>query len=418
MTAFRDGEVTLRSNRRIDGFTEALQEIGYQGVRTGDLVIHAMDAFAGAIGIAEADGKCSPVYAVCRPTEHLEARYFGRLLRHMALTGFITSLAKGIRERSTDFRWNIASGLFLPLPPLDEQRAIAGFLDRETGKIDAAVEEQRRLIALLKEKRQAVISHAVTRGLDPTAPLKPSGIDWLGDIPAHWEVKQLKRLAAPGTSITYGIVQAGPYFNGGVPYIRTSDMSGTALPTDGYPLTDPEIDEAYSRSRVKPGDLVIAIRATVGKCLPVPDQLKIANLTQGTAKISPGRNVMRDFLLHCINALPSQRYFDSVSKGVTFKEITLDALRRLSIAVPPHEEQATIVSKLKERLFVIDALISEAETAIALLQERRSALISAAVTGKIDVRTAADPSPDTARGEVLEGGGLPLVVSDPHEAAE
>ena len=114
ITAFRDGEVTLRSNRRMDGFTEAFQEIGYQGVEPNDLVIHAMDAFAGAIGVSDSKGKSTPVYSVCEPKRDYFSRYYGLVLRHIALAGFIQSLAKGIRERSTDFRWSDAKNIPIP----------------------------------------------------------------------------------------------------------------------------------------------------------------------------------------------------------------------------------------------------------------------------------------------------------------
>lgn len=194
VTAFRDGQVTLRSNRRIDGFTNALQEIGYQGVRKGDLLIHAMDGFAGAIGISDSDGKCSPVCSVCTPISKTLAypAYYGYLIRQLAVTGFITSLSKGIRERSTEFRFSEFSPLGLALPPHSEQRTIAAFLDYETARIDKLIAQQQRLIDLLKEKRQAVISHAVTKGLNPDAPMKDSGVEWLGEVPEHWLVSSLK----------------------------------------------------------------------------------------------------------------------------------------------------------------------------------------------------------------------------------
>jgi type I restriction enzyme S subunit len=125
VTAFRDGTVTLRSNRRVEGFTNSIKEIGYQGIRKGDLVIHVMDAFAGAVGVSDSDGKSTPVYSVCKPiSDDVSAPYYGRILRHMALSGFINSLAKGIRERSTEFRWAEASRLPLPVPSVEEQRLI------------------------------------------------------------------------------------------------------------------------------------------------------------------------------------------------------------------------------------------------------------------------------------------------------
>jgi type I restriction enzyme S subunit len=271
-------------------------------------------------------------------------------------------------------------------PPSDEQEEIANFLDRETAKIDALIAEQQRLIELLQEKRQAVISHAVTKGLSPNAPMKDSGVEWLGEVPEHWELLELKRLRAAGSSITYGIVQAGPHQEGGVPYIRTSDMSGDKLLLETCQRTSLEIDEAYSRSRVHKGDLVIAIRATVGKALEVPQELDGANLTQGTAKFSPGERVTSAFVKLAFSSSYCQAQIGSCAKGATFLEITLDALRRLIFAVPPMDEQVQIVECILGRCLKLDMLIKQAMEASTILAERRSALISAAVTGQIDVR--------------------------------
>lgn len=167
VTAFRDGQVTLRTNRRIDGFTNSIKEIGYQGVRSGDLMIHAMDGFAGAIGISDSDGKCSPVCSVCIPwiKQSVNMLFYGYLVRQLAVTDFILSLAKGIRERSTEFRFSEFSGLVLAIPSKDEQDKIVAFLKHETQKIDRLISKQQQLIELLKEKRHAVISHVVTKGL-------------------------------------------------------------------------------------------------------------------------------------------------------------------------------------------------------------------------------------------------------------
>lgn len=133
VTCFRDGEVTLRKNRRLEGFTNSLKEIGYQGIRKGDLVIHNMDAFAGAIGVSDSDGKGTPVYAVCTPIrEDANQFYYCYLLRFLAKTGFIQSLAKGIRERSTDFRYGDFKELLLPVPSRAEQDAIVRYLDFAT----------------------------------------------------------------------------------------------------------------------------------------------------------------------------------------------------------------------------------------------------------------------------------------------
>ena len=189
VTCFRDGEVTLRSNRRTEGFTTALKEIGYQGIRKGDLVIHAMDAFAGAIGVSDSDGKATPVYSACVPRQPntVDPTFYAYYMRHLALSGFLVSLAKGIRERSTDFRFNDFAELEVPFPTLAEQRAIVSFLDEKCAKADGAVKIKEDQIALLRERRQIIIQDAVTRGLNPAVPMKDSGIDWIGQIPAHWE---------------------------------------------------------------------------------------------------------------------------------------------------------------------------------------------------------------------------------------
>ncbi|MFD2448271.1 restriction endonuclease subunit S [Vogesella fluminis] len=141
VTAFRDGQVTLRTNRRTEGFTNAIQEHGYQGIRKGDLVIHAMDAFAGAIGVSDSDGKSTPVYAACVPRGEypVNSYYYAYLLRYMAHSGYIESLSKGIRERSTDFRFAEFRELPLPIPDKDEQDRIVTFLDQKTAEIDAAI---------------------------------------------------------------------------------------------------------------------------------------------------------------------------------------------------------------------------------------------------------------------------------------
>jgi type I restriction enzyme S subunit len=216
--------------------------------------------------------------------------------------------------------------------------------------------------------------------------MKDSGVEWLGEVPEHWEVLELKHLKKERSSITYGIVQAGPHIDDGIPYIRTSDMAGDQLRIETCQRTSADIDEAYARSRVEAGDLVIAIRATVGKTLEVPTELHGANLTQGTAKFSPCAKVNAKFVKASFDADYCQSQIMSSAKGATFLEITLDALRRLRLVMPPVEEQGEIAQYLAVATSGIRELLLAAEQTIGLLQERRSALISAAVTGQIDVR--------------------------------
>ena len=164
VTCFRDGQVTLRKNRRTEGFTEALKECGYQGIRKGDLVIHVMDAFAGSIGVSDSDGKGTPVYSVCVPKiKGIDNSYYAHLVRLMAKTGYIQSLYRGIRERSSDFRFDVFGVQFLPIPPPSEQKAIVAYLDAKTAKFDRLIKLKEREIELLQEKKQAVIEDKVSQ---------------------------------------------------------------------------------------------------------------------------------------------------------------------------------------------------------------------------------------------------------------
>lgn len=386
VTAFRDGIVTLRRLRRTEGFTNSLKEIGYQGIRKDDLVIHAMDGFAGAIGVSDSDGKSTPVYSVCEPKDGSLSEYYGRLLRYMALSGFVDSLAKGVRERSTEFRWGDASVLPLPVPPKSEQGAIVQFLDRETAKIDALVAEQERLIALLKEKRQAVISHAVTKGLDPDAPMKDSDIEWLGEIPAHWEVRTLKSLVERGVSISYGIVQPGENVEDGVPFIQTTNMSSGNFDLSILQRTNAEIAAAYPRSTLRPDDVVLGIRASIGAAHLVPKELAGANLSRGVARIQCGDEIHPQYLVACLGSGSTERYWQLCKQGSTFNEVSIQTVKKLKIAVPPKNEQEEIVQHCQAEQERFTGILAAATGFLAIIRERRAALISAAVTGKIDVR--------------------------------
>lgn len=162
ITCFRDGEVTLRKNRRVEGFTASLKEIGYQGIRKGDLVIHQMDAFAGSIGVSDSDGKGTPVYICLQPKGAYLNQYYAHLLREMARSGYIKALYKGIRERSSDFRYETFAPLKLLVPPLAEQEAIVAYLDEKTTQIDRYTGQLEEMIRQMRDLRQTIISEAVT----------------------------------------------------------------------------------------------------------------------------------------------------------------------------------------------------------------------------------------------------------------
>lgn len=274
------------------------------------------------------------------------------------------------------------------IPPRSEQSAIASFLDHETGKIDVLVEEQRRLIALLKEKRQAVISHAVTKGLNPHAPMKPSGVEWLGDVPAHWEVIALKRIADVQTGVAKGKDNSSRATIT-VPYLRVANVQ------DGYldleTVATMEIPAAdLDRYTLKPGDVLMNEGGDF-------DKLGRGHIWEG--QISPCITQNHVFAVRprlvssrWLNAITgsnfAQFYFMTRSKQSTnLASISSTNLMELPVIMPPAEEQNAILSFIANKTAQFDTLTNEANRAIEVLQERRTALISAAVTGKIDVRS-------------------------------
>jgi type I restriction enzyme S subunit len=403
ITAFRDGEVTLRANRRQEGFTNALQEIGYQGVRKNDLVIHAMDAFAGAIGVSDSDGKSTPVYSVCSPSsDNTVSSYYGSLLRYMATSGYINSLAKGIRERSTDFRWSDAGNVLVPIPSKTEQASIVYFIYRETSKIDALIEEQRRLIELLKEKRQAVISHAVTKSLNPTVPMKDSRFELLGDVPSEWTVIKLGRVL---------FMQEGPglrhwqFTESGTRVICVTNIteSGVDFSCLEKFISYDEYSSTYSHFTVETGDILLSSSGNSWGKVAVYESDEQVILNTSTIRLheAKGSLLLRDFLTVLLKSDAVREQLRIAMTGSCQPNFGPSHLKTVIVALPPPDEQAKIVSFLVPELLGHDALVKTTNAAIELLQERRSALISAAVTGKVDVRNYAH-SESAALEEVYE----------------
>jgi len=272
--------------------------------------------------------------------------------------------------------------IVVPVPPLLEQTQIAAFLDRETAKIDELVAEQRRLMELLKEKRQAVISHAVTQGLNPDAPMKPSGIEWLGDVPAHWGISPLKYVATYNNEVLDEITAADTE----IVYVDISSVDGV------YGIKTKEtilFSDAPSRARrrVRHGDVIVSTVRTYLKAIArirAPEENLI--VSTGFAVIRPRDELTPDFLGHLLFASYFIEQVIARSTGVSYPAINASELVAIPVTVPPPDEQAKIAVFLDTELAKLDTLTAEAQRAIDLLQERRTALISAAVTGQIDVR--------------------------------
>lgn len=340
------------------------------------VLVGRQGALCGNINYAEGHFWASEHALVGHPRRVFDRQWFGEVLRTANLGQFSTAAAQpGIAAE-------VVNNLRIPLPPFETQRLIARFVDRETGLIDGLIEKKTRFIALLKEKRAAVITHAVTKGIDPDAQMKDSGVDWLGHVPAHWEVL---RIAALFREVSRPADPA-------LPVLSVSIHDGV---TDGE-LADEDRDRkvALSEDRTKyqgvaPGDLVYnMMRAWQGAFGAVTVKGLVSPAYVVAAPVTTFRTKFIEHLLHTKSAAEEIRRF---SRGIADFRMRLywDHFRALKVCLPPLAEQDRILSEIDTETARIDGLISLTERSIDLLREKRAALITAAVTGKIDVRAAA-----------------------------
>lgn len=362
--------VTPRSEKTVNMFLAETLE-GYKKCKRGDLVINTMWAWMGALGCSPCDGLVSPSYNVYRPRPgaDLLPAYYDFLCRIPAHRVLMKARSSGVWESRLRLYPAAFLDMELALPPPLEQEGIAAFLERETVKIDALVAEQERLIELLKEKRQAVISDAVTKGLNPKVPMKDSGIEWLGEIPAHWDVGPVKRF----------FVSYNPRR---VP-LSSEERGGRSgeFPYYGASGIIDHIDEyIFDEDLVLVGEdgANLLNRAT-----------PIAFVAQGRFWVNNHAHILKPLDAHLIYWAERIEAVDLVPfvSGSAQPKLTSEALMGILIAVPPTpEERAAIQAFIVRVSSESDALAAEAQRAIDLLQERRTALISAAVTGQVDVR--------------------------------
>jgi len=271
-------------------------------------------------------------------------------------------------------------GFEIPLPPELERKKIANFLDHETAKIDTLIEKQQQLIKLLKEKRQAVISHAVTKGLNPNAPMRDSGVEWLGEVPEHWEVKQAKYIAEITRGAILRPVDAPEYFDedGEWAYLNISDATKCDKYLYESKLRLSSLGSTKS-ARVYPNNVIITASATIGKAFI--NKIKVC-VHDGFIPFC-SLKIDRNYLYHYLS---NPFLYAAMGKSNTQKNIYLDEVKNMDVTIPSNNEQLEIVKYIESSAATFNKLIQQAEIAIKLMQERRTALISAAVTGKIDVR--------------------------------
>ncbi len=378
ITCFRDGEVTLRKNRRTTGFTESFKEIGYQGIKKGDLVIHQMDAFAGSTGVSDSDGKGTPVYSVCTPIDGQSLTlYHAKVIRLMGLNGFIQSLYRGIRERSSDFRFETFARQVLPLPPLSEQEQIVRYLEDKTSKIDAYVSEKEKEILLLQELKQKTIADAVTKGLNPDVKMKDSSSLISTFCPASWKIVRNKSFMSL-TGVKVGN--------------RADEYVLLSLTTKGIIVRDLESGKGKfpkdfdTYQFVRKGELVfclfdidetprtVGLVDTEGMLTGAYTALKV------NTEIALPEYIYNYYL--CVDNIKALKpYYSGLRKTVR-----ADKFLQIYIPLPPLDEQRAIVSYIEEKCQKIDSLTTELQSEIDYLKEYKQRLIADCVTGQVNVQ--------------------------------
>lgn len=376
-----------------------------KGVRAGDFVINSRSDRKGSSGLSQLDGSVSLINTVITPEALLDPAFVHFLLRSVAFQEEFYRYGKGIVADLWSTNYSEMKNILLAFPERPEQAVIAAFLDSETAKIDALIEEQRRLIGLLKEKRQAVISHAVTKGLDPHAPMKDSGIEWLGEVPAHWEVGPLKR----HWSVTDCKHITADFVDDGIPLASIREVQSKFVDLSVAKHTTEEFFDQLIEGGRNPeaGDLIFSRNATVGEVAQVADWHPPFAMGQDVCLLKRRQaDSCPDYMQLVLRSSVGETQLANLLIGSTFKRVNVEEIRNLVLPFPSGQEQREIASWLLRHANQYGDLSEQAERGIALLRERRAALISAAVTGKIDVRGSAKVLPfpiERARARALVG---------------
>lgn len=357
-------------------------------VKTGDFVINSRSDRKGSAGLSPLEGSVAVISTVLEP-RGLEGRYVHHLLRSQAFQEEYYRFGSGIVADLWSTRYSSMKMITMAAPPQAEQVAIGAFLDCETSKIDALIAKQEQLISTLREDRSATIAHAVTKGLDPEAAMNESGVGWLGQVPAHWSVPQIGMHAAIGNGSTPTRDNLDYWSGGNIPWLNSSHVNREEITEPDQFVTEVAFRECHL-PMVRAGSVLVGLTGQ-GKTRGMASVLLTpSTINQHLAYLTPiGQKVDGRFLQRALSSAYGLLREISDENGSTKGGLTCGDLRKVRIPLPPLAEQIQIVEHLAGQCKKIDALISKAVQMIETLREFRSALITDAVTGKIDVRRAA-----------------------------
>jgi type I restriction enzyme S subunit len=366
----------------------------YKHAAKGDLTYNMMRMWQGALGVSPIDGLVSPAYVVAHPFGDVEARYYAYLFRTDAYMNEVDKFSRGIVKDRNRLYWEDFKRIPSLYPPKNEQAAIVRFLDYVEIRIRRSIRAKRSLIDLLNEQKHVIIHQAVTRGLNPNVRFKPSGVGWLGDVPAHWEVVALRLRY----SQCLGKMLDGKRILGvnSLQYLRNTDVQWDQINTSNLPIMDIAPNE-YERYTVKSGDLLVCEGGEVGRCAIWTSGNDICGFQKALHRLRPfsAKRDLTRFLFYVLQAAArAGAFFDGQES--TIPHLTGDKLRSHRFQFPSHDEQTAISAYLDSELTTINQAIKSTLREIELLLELRTCLISGVVTGKQDIRDAASRLPDIA----------------------
>lgn len=385
--------------------TRAASLEGYKLVSPNDLVINIMLAWNGSMGVSRFDGIASPAYCVYRFGREAHPWYFHYLLRSPIYKARIKAVSTGVVDSRLRLYTESLYRLDGLLPTLDEQATIVRFLNHADRRIRHYIGAKQQLIELLEEQEQVTIHEAVTRGLDPNVSFKPSGVEWLGDVPEHWDVRKLGslfKLTGSGTT-----PNGDTYYGVDVPWVMTGDLNNGVVESTKRSVTLAAVNELGALKRYPRGALVIAMYgATIGKT----GLLAMAACTnQACCVLASPRIVTEVEYMQCVMNVARPSLVER-GKGGGQPNVNAETVRGFRVPCPPVSEQRAIVASLQAATAPSRAAVSAAESELQLLRELRARLIADVVTGKLDVREAAAGLPDEL--EQIDEADLEEVVDD------
>ena len=392
-------EVSLRTGVRVRDMENLKrkqvmsQKEKYKRATKGDIAYNMMRMWQGAAGPAPVDGLVSPAYVVVKPYDEANSSYYSYLFRTAAYMQEVNKFSRGIVADRNRLYWESFKQMPSLVPPRPEQDQIVAYLRAQDAHIARFIKAKRGLIGLLTEQKLRIIDHAVTRGLDASVKLRPSGIEWLGDVPEHWEVQRLKNIAdvTLGKMLTHEAKSGEGEFK---PYLRSTNVQW--LTPDVRDVKEMWIaNSEILQLRVRKGDLLVSEGGEVGRACIWDDELAECYIQNSVHRVAAKPVVLPKFLLHQFFVDGKRGRFNAIVNRVSIAHLTREKLVTIPFTVPPVKEQRAICHWISNECRPLDEAITRAEDEIKLIREYRDRLIFDAVTGQVDLR-GWQPGPNDA----------------------